>query len=110
VAAFREGEPWLNELREYLYRNKQIVKDYLEKELPEVKLVPSQATYLLWLDCRNVEGGGRGLANRIRRETGLFLTAGFQYGKAGEDFLRMNIACPADLLREGLKRLKQGLS
>ena len=49
VAAFREGEPWLEELREYLAENKRCVRRFMEEHLPEIRVVPSQATYLLWL-------------------------------------------------------------
>ncbi len=51
VTAFTEGEPWLEELREYLYGNKALVRDFIEKEFPRIHVVPSEATYLLWLDC-----------------------------------------------------------
>jgi cystathionine beta-lyase len=109
VAAFREGEPWLNGLRAYLRKNKENVKVYLKKEISEIALVSSEATYLLWLDCRNVTDNSAKLADFIRKETGLYLSSGCQYGKAGEGFLRMNIACPRDRVMDGLMRLKQGI-
>jgi cystathionine beta-lyase len=109
VAAFREGETWLNELRKYLHENKETVKTYLARELPNITLIPSEATYLLWLDCRNLGGSSAELAAFIRKETGLYLSEGSLYGKAGEGFLRMNIACPRNMVKEGLVRLKQGI-
>jgi cystathionine beta-lyase len=109
VAAFREGESWLNGLRAYLRKNKENVKVYLEKEISEIALISSEATYLLWLDCRNVTDNSAKLADFIRKETGLYLSSGCQYGKAGEGFLRMNIACPRDRVMDGLMRLKQGI-
>jgi cystathionine beta-lyase len=109
VAAFRDGEPWLNELRAYLRKNKENVKVYLENEIPEITLVSSDATYLLWLDCRNVTDNSAKLADFIRKETGLYLSAGSHYGKAGEGFLRMNLACPRNRVMDGLARLKQGI-
>jgi cystathionine beta-lyase len=93
----------------YLRKNKENVKGYLEKELPEITLVSSDATYLLWLDCRNVTDNSAKLADFIRKETGLYLSAGSHYGKAGEGFLRMNLACPRDRVMDGLARLKQGI-
>ena len=109
VAAFREGGPWLDELREYIFSNKQAVKEFLERELPLIRLVPSEATYLLWLDCGALTQDARRLADAIREKTGLYLSEGGQYGKTGERFLRLNIACPRSRLRDGLERLKAGI-
>ena len=109
VAAFTEGGPWLDGLREYIYANKQTVKDFLERELPMIRLVPSEATYLLWLDCGKLTEDAKQLADIIRERTGLYLSEGGQYGKTGERFLRMNIACPRFRLLDGLERLKAGV-
>ena len=106
VAAFRCGAEWLDELREYLYRNKQLVKAFLEEHIPEIRLVPSEATYLLWLDCSAICTDSRKFAGFIRKTTGLYLSNGVQYGN-GEQFLRLNIACPASLLTDGLHRLQK---
>jgi cystathionine beta-lyase len=109
IAAFTKGGPWLDALREYISENRKEVATFLEKELPQIKLVSSQATYLLWLDCKGIGENVKELASFIRKETGLYVTAGKVYGKAGEEFLRMNIACPRKLLQDGLGRLKQGV-
>lgn len=105
AAAFTKGEAWLDELRGYLSENKRFAKAYLEENLPQVKAAPSQATYLLWLDCRNVIGNATELAAFIRKDSGLYLCAGKEYGENGKDFLRMNIACPKKYVEDGLKRL-----
>lgn len=110
VAAFTHGAPWLDALRGYLYENKQTAKAFLEKELPQVRLVPSEATYLLWLDCSAYCTDSRLLAEHIRRTTGLYLLDGVQYGRTGEPFLRWNIACPRERLGDGLRRLQKGLN
>lgn len=109
VAAFNEGEDWLEELRRYLFENKKYAEEFLAKQMPDIKAVPSAATYLLWLDCQNIEDEITELAGFIRRETGLYLSAGSQYRGNGHRFLRMNIACPRILLKEGLERLKKGI-
>lgn len=109
VAAFTKGGEWLDELRAYLFENKRIVREFLEKELPQVRLTPSQATYLLWLDCGAVTDRSKALAEFIRSETGLFLSHGEQYGGNGNRFLRLNIACPKQVLKDGLSRLKTGI-
>lgn len=106
VAAFTEGEEWLKQLNGYIAGNKAVVREFLQSELPQVKPVPSQATYLLWLDCTEVTDDAKKLAEFIRRETGLFLSHGNQFGGNGNRFLRMNIACPKVVLKDGLERLK----
>lgn len=109
ISAYSEGAPWLDALRTYLYENKSMVKDFLEKELERIRLVPSEATYLLWLDCGEILGNVDELAAFLRRETGLYLSAGSQSGKAGKRFLRMNIACSKSVLKDGLERFKRGV-
>ena len=109
AAAFsQEGAERLDELRDYIYGNKKRVGEFLQAELPQVKLVPSQATYLLWLDCCSFCHDFE-LADFIRQDSGLFLTDGTVYGGAGLGFLRLNIACPRSVLEDGLKRLKKSV-
>ena len=108
IAAFNEGAPWLDALRAYLYQNKRTVAEFIRRELPQLRLVPSEATYLLWIDATLVGFAGS-LAEELRRCTGLYLSDGAHYGSGGESFLRMNIACPRSVLMEGLDRLKHGI-
>ena len=109
TAAYNESEEWLDELREVLYENKQIVKDYLNSELPVIKLVECDATYLLWLDCSDLKVPSKVLSGFLRTNQGLFLSAGVDFGQNGDAFLRLNIACPQKLLKDGLGRLKAGV-
>ena len=114
IAAYK-SEDWLNRLKEVLFKNKGMVKDFINHEIPEIKLVPSNATYLLWLDCSELNQKNHDdafstiLSDFLREEVGLFLSPGVQFGQNGDDFLRMNIACPEDLLVEGLNALKEGV-
>ncbi len=109
VAAFREGEAWLEELRVYLHENKQCVRRFIAEKLPGVKVVPSHATYLLWLDCSGVTADAGKLAEFIRRDSGLYLTEGEEYGSCGRQFIRLNAACPRERLLEGLERLESSI-
>ncbi len=102
VAAFNEGEDWLDELREYIYENKMMVKTIIEEKCPSLKLIPSEATYLLWIDCSGTGMTGEELSRELKKETGVYLTAGSEYGESGKNFLRMNIACPRTRLKEAL--------
>ncbi len=110
IAAFTEGADWLDELRQYIYDNKSFTVDYIESEIPGIKVVPSDATYLLWIDIIKISSCSSEAAAFIREKTGLYLSSGSSYGNAGQQFLRMNIACPRSRLSDGLQRLKQGLS
>ncbi len=109
VAAFNQGEDWLEELRVYLADNKSQVRRFVEERLPEIKVVPSQATYLLWLDCSRITEDAGELAKFIRSDSGLYLTEGQEYGACGKRFIRMNPACPRQRLLEGLERLERSV-
>lgn len=108
IAAFNYGEDWANEMNLYVSENKKIVKAYLEENLPCLKLVDSEATYLLWIDISSL-GKSEEFADFIRKNTGLFITAGREYGESGDGFIRMNVACPKATLYEGLSRLNKGI-
>ena len=109
VAAFEQGGDWLDALRQIIKRNRDHVAQYLKKELPMLYLVPSKATYLLWIDCSKVTADTKKLADYLRRETGLYLSDGAQYGACGKTFVRLNIACPMETLQDGLERLRKGI-
>lgn len=109
IAAYNHGREWLNELRQYLYENKKVVDDYLKTSIPDIKLVPSEATYLLWLDCTKLDIKSKEFTKLLQDETGLLVSPGVQFGQNGDEFLRLNIACPKELLLDGLKRLEKGV-
>ena len=109
IAAYNESGKWLDELREVLYKNKQIVKEFLTDELPVIKMLECDATYLLWLDCSAIGFKSKILSEFLRSNQRLFLSAGIDFGECGDNFLRMNIACPEELLIDGLLRLKGGI-
>lgn len=109
IAAYSESEDWLEELKEVLYENKQIVKKFIAEELPIIKLIECDATYLLWLDCAALNTSSKVLSEFLRQNQGLFLSAGSDFGQCGDGFLRMNIACPQKLLKEGLMKFKAGI-
>ena len=115
-AAYNEGGPWLDALRDYLWHNARTVYCFLEDELPGVSAPPLEGTYLMWLDCRcalrpgePLEGFSERLATFLRERHGLVLSTGTIYGAAGEGFERLNIACPRTRLLDALTRLRNGL-
>ena len=109
VAAYSGGAEWLDALNGYLDESRKIVLDFIADEIPEIKVIEKEATYLFWLDVRGLKNAGKGFAKELRLTTGLYLTDGKAYGKAGEGFIRMNIACTKKNLRDGLERLKTGV-
>ena len=109
VAAFTEGGEWLDAARAYIWENKRLVQNFAQRELPGVKVRVSEATYLLWVDVSALTDNVRDFTDRLRAETGLWVTAGTVYGESGEGFFRWNLACPRSTVEDGLNRLKQFL-
>lgn len=109
IAAFTQGSGWLDALREYLYQNKCYVYEFVKEHIPSISVVRSEATYLLWLDCHKICPDTRPLAAFLRKEAKVYLSDGAQYGDSGKAFLRLNIACPISVLKDGLSRLADGI-
>lgn len=109
VAAYNEGEEWLEELRIYLADNRVYATDFINNEIPELKVIKGEATYLLWVNCRKIINDGQDIASLIRETTGLYISRGEQYGLGGEGFIRINLACPRSVVEEGMRRLKLGI-
>lgn len=105
-AAYETGREWLEELKVYLRGNLDFARDFLEKNLPQIKLIEPEGTYLIWLDCRELGLTDERLEHLIVHGAKLWLDAGAIFGKAGEGFERINIACPRAVLKEALERLR----
>ncbi len=110
VAAYTKSGDWLDELRSYIFENKKLVRTTISKEIPELSVVNSDATYLLWLDCSKITKDANEFSSFIKEKTGLFVSAGNIYGSGGEKFLRMNVACPRIFVEDGLQRLKKAVA
>jgi cystathionine beta-lyase len=104
-AAYQYGAKWLDELKVYLESNLSLVRDFLARELPSIRLVEPEGTYLIWLDCRARGLSVRELDDLIVHRAGLWLDGGTMFGAGGEGFQRINIACPASVLQNALERL-----
>lgn len=109
IAAFTKGSEWLDALRDYIQKNKDFAEQFVSENIPPARIVRSEATYLLWLDCSGICDDSNKLADYIRNETGLYLCPGGQYGKGGERFLRINAACPMSVMKDGMQRLGAGI-
>jgi len=82
---------------------------YIAQHIPEITSIPEDATYLLWMSTEKMINQGTVFAAFLRENTGLYLSDGEQYGKAGIGFVRMNIACLRSVLKDGLERLEKGV-
>jgi cystathionine beta-lyase len=104
-AAYTHGDDWLNQLMDYLAGNRRLLEDFITRYLPMIRVIPCQATYLIWLDCRELDMPPADLKSFMIHEAGLGLNDGRQFGKEGEGFQRINIACPRQILYEALAKL-----
>jgi len=105
ISAYNEGEKWLEELLEHLKGNIEFAIDYINKNIPKIRVEKPEATYLLWLDLKEFGIGGEKLKEKLVEDGGLALTMGEAF--MDEGFARMNIACPRYMLEDGLERLKK---
>ena len=105
VAAFTKGGAWLDEARAYICENRKTVEDYVNRNLPGLRVVPGEATYLLWVDVSSLTKNVKHFTDRLRSETGLYVTPGTVYGASGEGFFRWNMACPRSTVEDALERL-----
>ncbi|MBQ3387307.1 MAG: aminotransferase class I/II-fold pyridoxal phosphate-dependent enzyme, partial [Eggerthellaceae bacterium] len=88
-----------------VWENRRLVEETLARALPEVKVVPGKATYLLWVDVSALTDEVKAFCTDHRAETGLVVTPGTVYGAPGEGFFRWNIACPRSTVQDALARL-----
>lgn len=107
--AYREGEPWLEELLPYLRETRDEAARFIAAHLPAIRLVPTEATYLLWLDCRGLGMSDAELKRFFVRDAQLGLSPGVMFGEHGSGFMRMNIGAPRHLVMQALQRLHQAI-
>jgi cystathionine beta-lyase len=105
-AGYRYGDEWLEQMLEYLQANLEFTQGYFRENIPRIKVIEPQGTYLLWIDCHELGLSDIDLREFMRKVARLGLDDGFLFGKGGSGFQRMNIACPRATLWEALERLK----
>ncbi len=109
-AAYRGGEAWLDSLLIYLQGNRDFVYNFVAQQLPAIKVLPSQGTYLLWLDCRKLNLSDVKLREFFVRKAKVGMNPGTVFGKSGSGFMRLNIASPRHVIADALDRIKQALN
>ena len=105
-AAYTYGEEWLTQVKAYIRSNITFVDDYLKQNLPQIKMLPIEGTYLVWLDCSALGMTADEREQWLWHEAKLWLDGGGIFGKEGEAFERINVACPRATLLQGLEQLK----
>ncbi len=109
-AAYNFGEEWLEELIKYLQGNINFLIEYINDNFPDVKVYKPQGTFLVWLDFTKLGMNKELLSHFIINKAKVALDDGYWFGKEGEGYLRINVACPRIILETGLKRIKEAIS
>lgn len=104
IAAYNEGEEWLNQLVDYLHGNYEAMAEFCRRELPEFPITRLEGTYLVWMDCSSLGMPSDVLEHALLDDASLWLNAGTMYGAEGEGYMRWNIACPRSVMLDGLNR------
>jgi len=109
LAAYRDGQPWLDELLRYLEANRDFVVEHVASKLPGVTLAPPEGTYLAWLDCREARIPKNEPYDFFLQEARVALNDGAAFGRPGRGFVRLNFGCPRSILAEALERMRRAL-
>ena len=110
VAAYREGDEWLEALLRYLAANRDALVEYVRTKLPGVTVAPAEGTYLAWLDCRGARIPGGDPYTFFLERARVAFNDGKLFGPGGDGFVRLNFGCPRSLLTEGLERMRRALA
>jgi cysteine-S-conjugate beta-lyase len=109
-AAYSHGSEWLDQLMKYLEGNLLFMEEFLQRHIPQIKIIRPEATYMVWLDCTQLKLTPSGLKEFMVNKAGLGLSDGPLFGKEGEGFQRINIGCPRSVLSEALLKLQSAIT
>ncbi|WP_418667448.1 MalY/PatB family protein [Allofournierella sp.] len=107
--AFNEGEEWLEQLLEYISGNFDFIRSYCQAHIPQIRPSLPDATYLVWLDCRQLGLSNDELRRFMIEKAGLGLNEGCSFGRSLSGFMRLNAACPRSVLEQALKQLESAV-
>ncbi len=109
-AAYNEGEEWLEQLLEYLNGNMNFIDDFVTTRMPEIKFIKPEGTYLAWLDFSALGfENEKALETWMQKDVKLALDEGYIFGKGGEGFERVNVACPRKIINEALTQIEKAI-
>jgi cystathionine beta-lyase len=110
TAAYTHGAEWRRQMLDYVIGNVRLVDTFLKEHLPQIKVYPPQASFLVWLDCRDLGLPQRELIRLIEDKAGLALNNGVMFGREGTGYVRMNVGCPRSLVEKALLALKNAVN
>lgn len=110
IAAFRKGEEWRRQMLEYVEGNIDFLTEYCKKNMPKIKPLRPQASFLVWLDCRGLELDHEKLIDLFINKAGLALNDGETFNPGGQGFMRLNVGTPRQVLKSALDRLHAAIS
>ncbi|MCH5328726.1 MAG: PatB family C-S lyase [Coprobacter sp.] len=110
IAAYEQGESWRKQMLEYVQKNIDFIIDFCAEYIPEIKPLRPQASFLVWLDCRELHLTHAQLVDLFVKKARLALNDGEMFGKGGAGFMRMNVAAPRDIVRQALEQLRTALN
>lgn len=108
-AAYSQGNEWLTEAKEYIWDNICFVDQFLKKNVPQIKAMIPEASFLVWLDCRELNLSQDDLVSFFIHDARLALNNGASFGQGGEGFMRLNVGSPRLVIEEAMNRLKQAI-
>lgn len=109
-AAYSQGREWLSEMIRYIQGNVDLVIDYCHEHLPRIKPLKPEATYMMWLDCRQMGLSGKELHRFFIEKAGVGMNEGSAFGPGGEGFMRINLACPRSVVEKALKQIDRAVN
>ncbi len=110
IAAYEQGKDWLKELTAYLEESILFVKDFCEKNMPQIKVMVPEASFLVWLDCRDLGMNGDQLKRFMVDKAKVAMNNGSMFGEGGEGFQRLNVGTPRSILVEALNQIKKAIN
>jgi len=109
VAAYTNGAEWLDELVKYLQANVDYVMSFCRDRIPEIIPLRTEATYMIWLDCRSIGMTGKELQNFFVTKAGVGMNEGSTFGPGGEGYMRMNLACPRNTVIKAMGQIEKAI-
>lgn len=109
ITAYTNGDRWLDQLLIYLNNNVEYVMNFCREKVPEIKPLRTEATYMIWLDCRSIGMSGTELQNFFVSKAGIGMNEGSTFGPGGAGYMRMNLACPLKTIVKAFDQIEKAI-
>ena len=108
-AAYNHGEEWLEQVTDYVQKNMEFVTEYLKDNIPQIKPIEMESTFLMWLDCRDLGLSHNKVVDLFVNKAKLALNSGAMFGDEGKGFMRLNVGSPLSILKKAMEDLKNAM-